>query len=78
MGLTLAERAAVAEAMMCGPTQRQIHALTAKLFTLAIDKAGHTDEPQVNKRAQLREVTKTPTRAFRHEATGASGMLLHR
>ncbi|KAA0107802.1 transposase, partial [Mycolicibacterium sp. P9-22] len=44
-------------------TQRQVQALTAQLFTLAIAKAGPTAQPQVNKRARLREATTTPTRA---------------
>lgn len=44
-------------------TQRQVQALTAELFTLATAKAGPTAQPQVNKRARLREATNTPTRA---------------
>jgi Integrase core domain len=44
-------------------TQRQIQALTAQLFTITTTKAGPTAEPQVNKRARLREATNTPSRA---------------
>lgn len=44
-------------------TQRQVQALTTRLFTLAIAKAGPTAQPQITKRARLREATKTPTRA---------------
>lgn len=44
-------------------TQRQVQALTAQLLTLTTTKAGATAEPQVNKRARLREATKHPTRA---------------
>ena len=44
-------------------TQRQVHALTAELLILATAKAGPTDQPQVNKRARLREATTSPTRA---------------
>lgn len=44
-------------------TGRQVHALTAQLFTLATTKAGTTTPPPINKRARLREATKPPTRA---------------
>ncbi len=44
-------------------TQRQVQALTTRLFTLAIAKAGPTAQPQITKRARVREATKTPTRA---------------
>ena len=44
-------------------TQRQIQALTAQLFTITTSKAGPTAEPQVNKRARLREATNPPSRA---------------
>jgi hypothetical protein len=44
-------------------TQRQIHALTAQLLTITTTKAGSTAEPQVNKRARLREATNPPKRA---------------
>lgn len=44
-------------------TQRQVNALTAELFTLTTAKAGPTTQPQVNKRARLREATTSPTRA---------------
>ena len=36
-------------------TQRQVHALTAQLFTLTTSKAAPGAEPPVNKRARLRE-----------------------
>jgi hypothetical protein len=44
-------------------TQRQIQALTAQLHTLITTKARPTAEPQVNKRARLREATNPPSRA---------------
>jgi Integrase core domain len=44
-------------------TQRQIQALTAQLLTITATKAGPTAEPQVNKRARLREATNPPKRA---------------
>jgi hypothetical protein len=44
-------------------TQRQIHALTAQLFTLATSKGAPGTPVQVTKRARLREATNTPTRA---------------
>ena len=44
-------------------TQRQVHALTAELFTIATAKAGPAAPLQVNKRARLREATTSPTRA---------------
>jgi hypothetical protein len=44
-------------------TQRQVRALTAELFTITTAKAGPTAQPQVNKRARLREAMNTPTRA---------------
>ncbi|UNB52107.1 DDE-type integrase/transposase/recombinase [Mycolicibacterium sp. YH-1] len=44
-------------------TQRQVHALTAELFTITTAKASPTDQPHVNKRARLREATTSPTRA---------------
>lgn len=44
-------------------TQRQVHALTARLLTLTTTKAGATAEAQVNKRARVREATNPPTRA---------------
>ena len=44
-------------------TQRQIQALTAQLLTITTTKAGPTAEPQVNKRARLREATNPPKRA---------------
>lgn len=44
-------------------TQRQVQALTARLLTITTTKAGLTAEPQVNKRARLREVTNPPKRA---------------
>lgn len=44
-------------------TQRQVHALTAELFTITTAKAGPAAQPQVNKRARLREATTSPTRA---------------
>jgi hypothetical protein len=44
-------------------TQRQLHALTAQLLTLATSKAGPGAHAQVNKRARLREATNPPTRA---------------
>lgn len=45
-------------------TRRQVHALTAQLFTLTTTKAGATTtQPQINKRARLREATNPPTRA---------------
>ena len=44
-------------------TQRQVHALTAELFTLTTAKTGLHAQPQVNKRARSREATTSPTRA---------------
>ncbi|ORW11036.1 transposase [Mycobacterium lacus] len=44
-------------------TQRQLQALTAQLLTLTTTKTGPTAQPQVNKRARLREATNPPTRA---------------
>ncbi|BBX97049.1 hypothetical protein MLAC_23430 [Mycobacterium lacus] len=44
-------------------TQRQLQALTAQLLTLTTTKTGPTAQPQVNKRARLREATIPPTRA---------------
>jgi hypothetical protein len=44
-------------------TQRQVHALTARLFAITTAKTGPTDQPPVNKRARLREATNSPTRA---------------
>ena len=44
-------------------TQRQVRALTAELFTITTAKAGPTAQPQINKRARLREAMNTPTRA---------------
>ncbi|WP_445167561.1 integrase catalytic domain-containing protein [Mycolicibacterium sp. Dal123E01] len=44
-------------------TGRQIHALTAQLFTLATSKAGPGAPTPVTKRARLREATNPPTRA---------------
>lgn len=44
-------------------TQRQIQALTTQLFTLATTKAGPAAEPQINKRARVREATNRATRA---------------
>jgi hypothetical protein len=44
-------------------TQRQIHALTAQLFTLTTSKAAPGTAPPINKRARLREATNPPTRA---------------
>src|SRR6201993_1938070 len=44
-------------------TQRQVQALTAQLLTITTTKAGPTAEPQVNKRARLREATNPPKRA---------------
>jgi Integrase core domain len=44
-------------------TQRQIHALTTQLFTLATSKAGNGVKAPVNKRARLREATNPPSRA---------------
>ena len=44
-------------------TQRQVQALTAQLFTLATSKAAPGTEPQMNKRARLREATNPPSRA---------------
>lgn len=44
-------------------TQRQVQALTAELLALTTAKAGPAAQPQVNKRARLREATNTPTRA---------------
>ena len=44
-------------------TQRQIHALTAQLFTLTTSKSAPGVQPPVNKRARLREATNPPTRA---------------
>jgi hypothetical protein len=43
-------------------TQRQVHALTAELLTITTTKACPTTQPQVNKRARLREATNPPTR----------------
>src|SRR5246127_1843529 len=44
-------------------TQRQGQALTAQLLTITTTKAGPTAEPQVNKRARLREAANPPKRA---------------
>ena len=44
-------------------TGRQVQALTAQLFTLATTKASATAQPQINKRARLREATNASTRA---------------
>ncbi|MCV7117724.1 integrase catalytic domain-containing protein [Mycobacterium scrofulaceum] len=44
-------------------TQRQVHALTTQLLTLATSKAGPGAQAQVNKRARLREATNPPSRA---------------
>lgn len=44
-------------------TQRQVQAPTARLLTITTTKAGLTAEPQVNKRAHLREATNPPKRA---------------
>jgi integrase-like protein len=44
-------------------TQRQVEALTAQLLTITTAKAGPTAEPQINKRARLREATNPPSRA---------------
>lgn len=44
-------------------TQRQIQALTNRLFTLATSKAADGTLAPVNKRARSREATNTPTRA---------------
>jgi hypothetical protein len=44
-------------------TQRQVHALTAELLTITTTKASPTDQPQINKRARLREATNPPSRA---------------
>ena len=44
-------------------TQRQVQALTARLFTLATAKTGPTGQPHITKRARLREATNPPTRA---------------
>lgn len=44
-------------------TQRQIQAMTAQLLAITTTKAGPTAEPQVNKRARLRESTNPPKRA---------------
>jgi hypothetical protein len=44
-------------------TQRQVQALTAQLLALTTAKAGPATQPQVNKRARLREATNTPMRA---------------
>lgn len=44
-------------------TQRQIQALTAQLLTITTTKTGPGAEPQVNKRARLREATNHPSRA---------------
>src|SRR3954447_17508229 len=44
-------------------TQRQVQALTARLFTLTTSKAGPTAKAQVNKRARSHEATNPPSRA---------------
>ena len=44
-------------------TQRQIHALTAQLFTLNTSKAAPNTTAPINKRARLREATNPPKRA---------------
>ncbi|KWX68170.1 DDE-type integrase/transposase/recombinase [Mycobacterium sp. NAZ190054] len=44
-------------------TQRQVHALTAQLLTLTTSKAAPGATAPINKRARVREATKTPTRA---------------
>jgi hypothetical protein len=44
-------------------TQRQLHALTAELFTLTTSKAGDGAPTPITKRARLREATNAPTRA---------------
>lgn len=44
-------------------TQRQLHALTAELFTLATSKTAAGAESPLTKRARLREATNQPTRA---------------
>src|SRR3546814_17051246 len=51
-------------------TQRQVHALTAELFTITTAKAGPAAQPHVNKRARLREATTSPTRSYLHESIG--------
>ncbi|MEH3141993.1 MAG: DDE-type integrase/transposase/recombinase [Mycobacterium kyogaense] len=44
-------------------TQRQLHALTAELFTLATSKITPGATPPITKRARSREATNRPTRA---------------
>jgi hypothetical protein len=44
-------------------TQRQVHALTAQLFTLTTSKAAPGTKAPINKRARLREATNSSSRA---------------
>ncbi|GJJ16480.1 hypothetical protein MTY414_01530 [Mycolicibacterium mageritense] len=62
MGLTLAERRAVTETTAVR-YQLASKGGTAQLFTLATTKASATAQPQINKRARLREATNASTRA---------------
>jgi hypothetical protein len=65
-GMTVARIAALTRTYsLINPaaTQRQVHALTAELFALTTAKAGPHAQPQINKRARLREATTGPTRA---------------